>query len=261
MNNRNKGRMKTALLAICAILAPLAFATHAHATVVRIHFSGPAGSGYADLTLANDPDANPAYPDPGDPAPATRYDPAGVLSITAATGSFNHHAITGVRPLNDAPLPPPPVGPEYLPESYSFITIPGVGDGDGVSYDNLFYPDGSTRVCLGIDPSGNTFPKYPFSGGFLDIFGIMFMLDNDQMVDLWSLGMIPPGSAGYPPAGGLLYGMKVFQPTGGSYAVLASSLATASVPEPGFAWLFGAGVAGLLAWRRSTGKRRLRRHG
>lgn len=251
---------KPGMLATGILLVLLAYAPHADANVMRIHFSGAAGSGYADLTLANDADASSNYPNAGDMAPATRYDPADVQHITGATGIFNGNIITGVQPLNGAPLPPPPVGPEYLPKSYSFIPIPGVGDGDGVSYDNLFYLNGSSKICLGVNPDGTTFLKYPFSGGFLDIFGVMFTLDNGHLVDLWSFGHTPPGFFGPTWSGGLAYGMKILIPDAtvqGGYRVPdLPPIAMAYVPEPGFIWLFGAGLVGLFAWRRATDKKR-----
>jgi hypothetical protein len=48
---------------------------------------------------------------------------------------------------------------------------------------------------------------------------------------------------------------------GGGYTEGPSQFAgvTATVPEPDSTWLFGAGVLGLLAWRRSTESRQASR--
>lgn len=52
--------------------------------------------------------------------------------------------------------------------------------------------------------------------------------------------------------------MKLIEPTAaGGYAVKAAApFATAYVAEPGFMWLFGAGLLGLFAWRRTLELRR-----
>lgn len=237
MNVRMRGSIKTRLLAGCALLAMVAFGSNANADVVRIHFSGAAGSGYADLTVG--PAGAGDEVDPSHPP----------MAITGATGTFNGAAITGVQALNHATPPPG----EVLPDSYSLFSIPGYGDHDGVSYNNLFYLGGSPLICL-VDGT----PVYPFSGGFLDLMGVMFALDNGNFVDLWSFGVVDPAAGVFPPfVSGLTYGIKVIQPTADGYEVLPfAPFATASVPEPNFFWLFGAAVLGLFAWRRSRDLRK-----
>lgn len=226
--------IKTWLLTAAAMLA---LAPYAQANVVRIHFSGAVGSGYADLTV-------------GSTDPADVVDPAHPPKmITGATGKFGGTTITGLQPLNHATPPPG----EVLPSSYSLFSIPGYGDHDGVSYDNLFYAGGSPLICL-VDGT----PVYPFSGGFLDLMGVMFTLDNGDFLDLWSFGNTAPDFFGPGWPGGLTYGLKLIQPDGnGGYEVVAAPpFATASVPEPEFLWLFGAALLGLFAWRRSSEARK-----
>lgn len=111
-------------------------------------------------------------------------------------------------------------------------------------------------VCPPVPPN-----PYTFHGGFLDIFGAMFALNNGDVVALWSDGVTVPGAfrPGWP--GGLTYGINVFSPAASSAYTLSSSQfagVTAAVPEPGLPWLFGAGLLGLFAWRRSTEKKRVR---
>ncbi len=230
---------KAGFLMVLAMLAMFAFAPIADASVVRIHFSGAAGSGYADLSL------QPAgINDVVDPAKVP-------MAVTDASGIFNGAAITGVQALNHAPPPPG----EVLPDSYSLFSIPGYGDHNGVSYDNLFYPGGSPLICF-VDGT----LVYPFSGGFLDLMGVMFMLDNGDFVDLWSFGVTAPGFFGPFWPGGLAYGMKVIQPTENGYEVLPyAPFATATVPEPGLFWPFAIAVLGLFAWRRSAETRAMRK--
>ena len=228
MNERKGIRGRTGLLAAGIMLATLVIGPCAYATQVHIGFAGVAGSGNANLTVESD---------------IGNGDPTGAMAITNANGTFGSATITGVQPLNHAASMFPT---ESLPGSFSFIVPPGA------SYDNLYYADGSPVVCLNINPDGTTYATYPFSGGFLDIYGVMFTLNNGDLLSLWSNGITP---------GGLTYGMSLLTPLGtGGYSVNSTGLATAAVPEPGFMWLFGAGVLGLFAWRRSveTRKHKLR---
>ncbi|TAN04782.1 MAG: PEP-CTERM sorting domain-containing protein [Rhodanobacteraceae bacterium] len=239
MKARTPSTIKTWLCTAFAALVACAFTANAGASVVRIHFSGAPGSGYADLTLGAPHAGDEVNPD---------HSP---MAITGASGMFNGVAITGVRGLD-----PTTAAGEVLPYSYSLFPIPGYGDHDGVSYDNLFYPTGSPLICY---VNGDL--VWPFSGGFLDLMGVMFALDNGDFVDLWSFGVVDPAAEELPPfVSGLTYGLKVIQPNGaGGYEVLgAPPFATASIPEPDFFWLFGAGVLGLFAWRRSVEKKRAR---
>lgn len=136
-----------------------------------------------------------------------------------------------------------------FPASFSQLAASGTSAQDNgvITYDDLFYADGSPATCW----------DYPFFGGFLDPYGVMFSLSNGGYLDLWSFGVVSAGFFG-PGSGGLTYGMAVIQSVpGGGYEVLAGApFATASVPEPDFLWLFGAGVLGLFAWRRSAEMRK-----
>jgi hypothetical protein len=217
------------------MLVIFVFAPSAGASVTRIHFSGGYGSGYADLTLG--PAANGDTMDPTKPP----------LAITGASGLFGGATITGLQPLNPTTWPN-----EITPASASLFAIPGAANG-GVSYDNLFYPGGSPLTCI-----VNGLPAFPFSGGFLDVMGVMFVLDNGNFVDLWSYGVTAPNFFFPGWEGGLTYGMALITPDdNGGYMIAGSSFATASVPEPTFLWLFGAVVLGLFTWRRVTEMRRL----
>jgi len=258
--NRKMGIfMKTGALATGAMLALLAFGPYAAASPVRIHFSGTYDSGsnsgtpfsgYADLTLQSDPNASSTFPTPPDPPPpGPRVDPWGAQSIVDATGSFNGHAITGVQSLNGAS----PSAGEYLPASFSALVASNAPHGDpAVTFDNLFYASGSPVVCLDIDSNGDTTIGYPFSGGFLDVYGVVFTLDNGDLLDLWSNGVMP--------GLGLNYGAILLSPATQNYQVLSSQFngVRATVPAPRSIWLFGAGLLGLFAWRRSIEKKRVR---
>ena len=261
MNKENMAFRTTKFLAAAALLTALAAAPYAGATSMQINFSGTAGSGYADLTLTPDPLSSSnyqptydaAYGESGTSAPLSPYDPVGAQSITGASGSFNGVAITGVMALDQGAAPPG----EILPNSFSWIyTTTGPN-----SYDNLFYANGSPLVCPPTTAGGAL--GYPFSGGFLDIYGVMLTLQNGDVVGLWSDGVTAPGAFGPTWQGGLTYGLDLFTPSSqaGTYVLSESQFdgVSASVPEPSPLWLLGAGVLGLLAWRRSIEARKARR--
>lgn len=248
----------TKILAAGALLTALAAAPYASASSMQINFDGTAGSGYASLTLTPDVNSSSNYQptynafdgENNISAPLSPYDPAGAQSITGASGSFNGVAITGVMALDQGAAPPG----EILPNSFSWIyTTSGPN-----SYDNLFYADGSPLVCPPTTAGGGV--GYPFSGGFLDIYGVMFTLENGDAVGLWSDGVTAPGAFGPTWQGGLTYGLDVFTPTNqaGEYTLSDSQFdgVSASAPEPSSLWLFGAGVLGLFAWRRSVETRK-----
>jgi PEP-CTERM motif len=258
MNRKTMPFGTTGFLAAGSLLSVLAAAPYADATTIQIAFSGTAGNGYASLRLTPDPISSPNYQPTYDAvdgqngisAPLSPYDPAGAQSITGASGSFNGVAITGVMALDQGAAPPG----EILPNSFSWIyTTTGPN-----SYDNLFYANGSPLVCPPTVAGGGV--GYPFSGGFLDIYGVMLTLQNGDAVGLWSDGVTAPGAFGPTWQGGLTYGLDVFTPTSqaGQYLLSESQFdgVSASVPEPSPLWLLGAGVLGLFAWRRSAEARK-----
>lgn len=261
--NATKGNFtRNAILSAGALLATLAFGPYAIANPVRINFGGSAGNGYADLTLAPDSDSSTAYQpafsqsdaDNHISPPLSIYDPAGAQHITGANGSFTFTdgtsaLITGLVPTSPGTAPPG----ETLPKSFSWF----VAGADQYSYDNLFYANGSPLVCPPEPPD-----PYTFHGGFLDIFGAMFALDNGDVLALWSDGVTTPDAFGPGWPGGLTYGINLFSPTSsGGYTLVSSQFAGASaraaVPAPDFLWGFGAALLGLFAWRRSIERKRV----
>ena len=256
--------VKTGVLAAGAVLILAGLAPYAQATTVQIVFNGGMmGNGHAALTVG--PDTLPAI------HPAGPFDPSGAQLVTGASGTFMNSTlgnvtITGVLARNFA-LPfdmetggtwwttPPPTGQTSnlpFPASFSQLVASGTSAQDNgvITYDDLFYAAGSPHTCW----------DYPFFGGFLDPYGVMFSLSSggNQVgyLDLWSFGVVPDGFFG-PGSGGLTYGMAVIQSTANGNAVLPGApFATAAVPEPNFLWLFGAALLGLFAWRRSSETRK-----
>lgn len=269
------GTLVSAVLAAMFMLAPAA-----QATPLSFSFSGTSGipgggavSASGHLTLSPDPNAPPSCT-ASTPLPATAHcDPAGAQAITGANGTFfdaslgmSNVAITGVQPLNATWVIPrmsalpgttQPLYQENLPISRSMLFTDDPNS-PTASYDNLFYAGGSPLVCL-VDVNGTLVPTYPFSGGFLDIYGVMFTLGNGDLLGLWSDG----SPSGYVAPGAPDYGFNVLRWDAGlnAYTVLDGNFsgATASVPEPRFVWMLGAGLLGFLAWQRSAERKRLQR--
>lgn len=223
MNNPKRITRLSAAVSILGMMS-VALAPCAQATPVQIGFNGGGAGGHVSLTVLPDPVSG---------------DPSGADAITNAQGTFSdanlsitNELITGVYALKFST----PVNPDdipYVPKSFSYIpSVAGANKGIGASYDNLFYLGGSPQVC---DPD-----EYPFSGGFLDVFGTLFTLKNGDVVNLFSYGT------------GLGFGLSVLTGSDGAgWSTADYDNVSAAVPEPDFLWLFGAGVVGLFAWRRS----------
>lgn len=215
--------MRREVLAAGAALAILICAPRAEAALIPFAFSGAGISGSGTFTVGHD---------------AVAGDPANALAITGMSGTFSdsnvgivNAKITGIVPISPfAPKDP------LAPTSFSkFAVTNPVPPGDAVSYDNLIYLDGSPIVCT----------DYPGSGGFLDVYGVLFTLDNGDTVDLWSNGRGPH----LPP---LNYGAIVIDPT--NTIIDSQSGLAASVPEPAAISVLGIGLLGLglLGRRRTT---------
>ncbi len=106
-----------------------------------------------------------------------------------------------------------------------------------LTYDNLFYPGGSPQTAS----------DYPFHGGILDIYGLMFNISGGQVVDLWSNGDFSGTGTGH-----IDYGVAV-----ATHATALDYVAGVSVtPEPSAFALAGGGLVALLTWRRRAANRK-----
>lgn len=228
--------MKIRSLAAAALIMTAPLASAARADTVGYHLSGAGISGSIHIIYV--PNLNTGVLPDTSPNPV---DPTGSFVVTGATGTFSdanagisNASITGVVQSN----PANPTSTNLLaPHSFGFFPIVGGlttpdGHAPGLSYDDLFYPSGSLQVAT----------SYPFHGGVLDIYGLVFTLNGGDAVNVWSNG---------DRGGGVTYGAGVTN--GLSLLDYASPVALTAVPEPG-AWaamLVGFGAIGCsLRYRR-----------
>ena len=229
--------MRRGLIAATSLFAALALTGQARAAVtVPFHFFGGGINAWGTLTY-----------DPSNADPISGGD-----AITAITGFFSDSniglrdvAITGLVPSTGNATP---AGTSPYPEamSYFFVTKgitppPPNPPSSSLSYDNLYYPNGSPIVCGG----------YPGAGGVLDVYGLLFGLDvgsttpgNGDVVDLFSNGF------NILPAGVPIYGAVVADPTN-QLDYVAAGVAT---PEPSTWAMLALGFAGVGCARFRKGR-------
>ena len=155
--------------AAAAVMVTTACGSPIRADVVNLNFSGAGTVGSLALTVTPDKVVG---------------DPLGAYTITGISGTFSdsnagantsNATISGLVPINSAGSAVGAPAPAVL--SYFTVTNPPPHD-TSISYDNLYYPGGSPVTCA----------NYPASGGFLDVYGVLFKLSNNDVVDLWSNG-------------------------------------------------------------------------
>lgn len=216
--------MRGSFVAVAAALGLMAAtASQSSAATANLDFSGPGVSGSVVITYGSGTDAT--YPN--------------AYQVTGITGTFTD-SNNGLNILDAkvGPLVPinhavPEVDNLLAPNDFSkrgpFIGLPP-DNHDYLSFDNLFWPAGSPQTAS----------DYPFFGGPLDIYGLMFEVEGGYIVDLWSDGNFLGGP--------IVYGVAVVE--GREARDYQFNSVALNVPEPTSISLLGIGAAGLLLRRR-----------
>jgi len=216
----------TKVLAIAAtLLLGASYSLEAAADTVSFNFNGPGLSGNVVVTYGAATDAT--------------Y--SGAYEVTGIGGSFSDSnnglnlvnvPILGLVPITHATPEPTNL---LAPNDFSRFFVANGTDHGSFSYDNLFWPGGSVQTAS----------DFPFHGGFLDIYGLLFDIGNGMVVNVWSNGNF--GGAGPGPVN---YGVGVAtSETALDYVFMGVD---AALPEPSsYALVLAAlGVLGVSRRRR-----------
>jgi hypothetical protein len=216
--------MKKALAILATLFFSASYPLEVAAQTFTFDFTGAGVSGKVVLTYGSATDAK--YPQ--------------AFEITGISGSFSD-SNNGLNLVNVPILSLVPINhatPEdtnlVAPNDFSkFVVVSGLPHGV-LTYDNLFWPAGSPQTAS----------DYPFHGGFLDIYGLMFNIGGGKVVDLWSNGNFSGGGPGP-----VNYGVAVAT---ADTALDYVDGGVVAVPEPsGYVlMLAGLGVLGSIVRRR-----------
>ncbi len=212
-----KSRLLAAGLAMFAAASTMA--SEARASTYSFVFGGMGIGGTLVLTYGAATDAK--YPN--------------AYEVTGIRGSFydtnNGLNIVGapVGSLMAITHATPEPGNTAAPNDFSrFAVMTGLPDYTNgfATYDNLFWPGGSPQT--GSD--------YPFQGGFLDVYGLLFDVGGGRMVNVWSNGDMGDG---------VDYGASLTT-ADAALDYVAGGVAVSATPEPGSLALIGVGSVGLV---------------
>ncbi len=210
--------MRQKFLYFAAALVLASLAPRANADTFQFNFGGSGVSGAVALTYGAATDAT--YPQ--------------AFEVTGISGSFSdtnvgiiNAPIVGIAPIHRAAPEPTNL---LAPDDFSRFAVATGTDHGSLNYDNLLYPGGSPQTAT----------DYPFHGGFVDIYGVLFDIGNGTVVNFWSNGVLP-GTHFVDYGVAVATSATALDYVGGGVAV---------TPEPGTLWLLGTGSLAILLWRR-----------
>ncbi len=223
--------MRNRLVVSATLLLAGSLAGQANASTFNFSFTGTGVSGNVALTYGAATDAK--YPQ--------------AFEVTGINGTFSdsnnglgivNAPIGALVPVNYAtPEPTNLLAPHDFSRFAVATGLPAMSHGF-ITYDNLVYPGGSPQ-------SGS---DYPFHGGFLDVYGVLFNIGGGRVVDVWSNGDLSGTGAGP-----IDYGIVVAtQNTALDYV----SGGVSASPEPSALALLGGGLLAMLVWRRRASRQR-----
>lgn len=207
-------KMKNGLFLAGLFLASIA--SQSDAGLVQFEFSGPEVSGQIQLTYAAATDS--------------KY--ADAFEVTGISGTFSDSSLgivnASINSLVAITRDTPEASNLLAPNDFSrFPVASGLTHGS-LSYDNLVWPSGSPQTAT----------DYPFGGGFLDIYGLLFNIDGGKVVNFWSNGVLPGSSTAD-------YGVAVVTSAEALHYV-ADGVSANVVPEPSSVALLGIGALGFV---------------
>ena len=223
--------MRHKIFAPVLVISALALGQQAHAgtlTISAINAVVPGGGAITgNLTLtwgaATDAVYNSSNPN------GTGYEITGITGMISNSSSNINITNEPVSGPNPYPLNLwTPTNNPLAPADFSYNPVE-----KEFTYDNLVWPGGSAIVCYGFNSSGT----------LLDVFGVLFTLNNGDYVDLWGNGLTGATEPGFPftPGG---YGIGIYDPGTGHEDYLAAGV-NLTVPEPSTWAMAGLGFLGL----------------
>ena len=219
--------LRNVLTVSAAVLLLALRSGQASAATINFTFTGPGVSGAVALTYGAAADSK--YPQ--------AFEVTGISGFFSDSNNGLNIVSAPITSLEAIRRDPPETSNLLAPRDFSrFAVTAGLPDEDNgsLSFDNLFYPNGSPQTAS----------DYPVHGGFLDIYGLLFDIGGGRVVNVWSNGDFGTGA--------IDYGVAVATP--------AKSLdyvggGVAASPEPGAFVLLAGGLGGLVTWRRARKSR------